>query len=476
MELISFTLFFLIIICIIGFLAVRKRQNTKTDYFLANQNVSPYMLALSSNASKFSGFIFAGFMGIAYLDGTKALWLTFGLFFGSLLSIAYVVWHLGRMNTGGWAFSLGELITTSWHGKNCIILRRIIGLFIIIFLSIYGAAQLRAGGKVLEVALQQPTYIGILLSTFVIVFYCWSGGIRASIWTDAMQFCIMTLSLLLILTVAIIKEGGPSQLLNNFLATGIDEVKLIPQNLSIGGYPGWLLFCIGSIGFGMSAIGQPHVMVRGMICNNRNIKTFIILNYLFEFIFLVLCLLVGLSTRVILKDMNGFDQELALFLSAKELLPPIAIGFILAGILAATLSTADSQILCCCAAFMRDLPKQPKKSLSHAKIGTLSFALLATLIALFAPGNVFSLVAFAYAGLGTSIGSVLILRFLNVPISEWGAILVALSGGITVILWCYLGLNQYLFEGIPGFISASLIYHILMRFPIFHIKSGFISN
>lgn len=462
MELISFTLFFFVIILIIGFLAIRQSQKTKTDYFLANQNVSPYMLALSSNASKFSGFIFAGFMGVAYLDGTKALWLTFGLFVGSLLSIAYAIWHLGRMNANGWALSLGELITTSWLGQNYMTLRKIIGLFTIFFLSIYGAAQLRAGGKVLEVALEQPVYVGILLCTSAILFYSWSGGIRASIWTDALQFCVMTFSLLLILTVALIKEGGPVSLFNSFLATGSDDVRWIPQSLSIGGYPGWLLFCIGSIGFGASGIGQPHVLVRGMICKDRDLKTFIILNYLFEGLFLVLCLLVGLSTRVILKDVSGFDQELALFLSAKELLHPVAVGFILAGILSATLSTADSQILCCSGAFMRDLPRRPKDSVSHAKLGTLSFALLATLIALFAPGNIFSLVSFAYAGLGTSIGSVLILRFLNAPITEWGAILVALSGGMAVVLWCALGLNTYLYEGVFGFTMAFLTYHLLI--------------
>ena len=381
MDSISFTLFFLTIICVIAFLAMQRCQNTKKDYFLADQNISPWMLALSSNASKYSGFIFAGFMGLAYLDGTKALWFIFGIAFGSLFSMAYAVWHLRRMNTGGWALSLGELITTSWHGKDYMILRRAIGIFIIIFLSIYGAAQFRAAGKILEVALQQPTYVGILLSAAVIIFYCWSGGIRASIWTDAIQFIVMTLSLLLILVVTVIKEGGPSHLLNSFLATGTDEVMFIPQNLSIGGYPGWLLFCISSIGFGACGIGQPHILIRGMICNNHNIKKFIILHGLFEIIFLILCLLVGLSTRVILKDISGFDQELALFLSAKELLSPIAVGFILAGILSSTLSTADSQILCCCASLMRDLPSRPKHSLNQAKIGTLGFALLATLIA-----------------------------------------------------------------------------------------------
>ena len=464
MELASFTVFFLIMISLIGFLAIRKSQKTKTDYFLANQNISPLMLALSSNASKFSGFMFAGFMGMAYLHGTKALWFSLGLFVGSLLSMAYILWHLGRMNANGQALSLGELIATSWHGKDYIFLKKMIGLLIIVFLSIYGAAQLRAGGKVLEVALQQPTYVGILLSTLVILFYCWAGGIRASVWTDVIQFIVMTLSLLLILVFAVIKAGGIEKLFNSFLATGTDEVMWIPQTLSVGGYEGWLLFCAGSIGFGLSAIGQPHVLVRGMICKYHHLKAFIILNYLFEGLFLLLCLCVGLSTRVILKNMDIPDQELALFLSAQELLPPIAVGVILAGILSATLSTADSQILCCSAALMRDLSQKPYHSLRYAKMGTISFALLATLIALFAPGNVFSLVTFAYAGLGASIGSILVLRFLNANISQQGVILVAFVGGMTTVLWSYLGFDQYLYAGIPGFIVAFLAYRVLMSF------------
>ena len=190
----------------------------------------------------------------------------------------------------------------------------------------------------------------------------------------------------------------------------------------------------------------------------QDTKKFIIANYTFEALFIILFTLVGLSTRVILQDMSAFEPELALFLSAKEMLPPLAVGFVLAGAFSSTLSTADSQILSCSASLMRDLPEPPKQSLFQAKAGTVGVACAATLLALFAEQNIFSLVAFAYAGLGASIGSVLVLRLLNDSISEWGAFLVALVGGTTVIAWNMLGLNSYINESVPGFSAALLVY------------------
>ncbi len=106
------------------------------------------------------------------------------LLLGHFLVYALTVYHLQYMNSSGWALSIGELLTF-WNGENRVLLRRFIGLLTLFFLSFYAAAQLKAGGMALEVALGQPLYVGILLSTAIILFYCWSGGIRASIWTDS---------------------------------------------------------------------------------------------------------------------------------------------------------------------------------------------------------------------------------------------------------------------------------------------------
>lgn len=474
MILASFIIFSVGLSLVIGLFASRKSHKTEQDYFLAGQTISPYILALSSAASKFSGFMFAGFMGLAYSQGIKAVWFGLGLITGHFLSYAFTVTRLQKMNEGGWALSIAELITF-WNGENRVLLRRFIGLLTLFFLAIYAAAQLKAGGKALEVALEQPAYVGILLSTVVILFYCWSGGIRASIWTDTAQVLIMCVSLLLILIMAINNEGGFGHFYSSFLATappGSDQVALIPKNLSTGGIEGLGLYLLGCISLGVATIGQPHILIRPMALQSpRDTKKFIVTNYLFEIFFIALVILVGLSTRIILQGMgSSFDPELSLFITATKLLPPVAIGFILAGAFSSTLSTADSQIISCSASLLRDLPEPPKDSLLLAKIGTVIITVIATVTALFAQKNIFTLVTFAFAGLGASIGSLLVLRLAQSKISELGALLVALAGGTTVILWEIFQLKPYINSAFPGFTMAFITY------LVFTLLSRFWSN
>ena len=465
MMLLSFLVCFVGVSGLIGFFAAKKSRKSEKDYFLGGQTTSPYLLALSSSASYYSGFMFAGFMGMAFDQGTAVIWFGAGSTVGYILVYRHVVRRVQYMNSEGWALSIGELITF-WHGRNLMWLRRLIGVIIIFFLSFYAAAQLKTGGTALHVAFGWPIYTGILMSTAMILFYCWAGGIRASIWTDAAQVLAMTLSLLLIFFTVVWNEGGFVNLFHSFMATAPldspDEVALIPQNLSvIGGYPGWMLSVLGALGVGLCAIGQPHVLVRAMaLGSKKDAKKFIACNYTCEIIFYVIFLLVGLSTRVILKDASSFDPELALFKSAFEILPPIFVGFILAGTFSATLSTADSQILSCSASLLRDIPEPPKESLILAKTGTVFFCFLSAAIALFAKENIFSLVIFAFSGLGASIGSILVLRFFNVKIPEWVGILIVLTGGATVVIWNVQGLSAYLNEGVPGLICAFAVFFI----------------
>ena len=463
----SFLIFSVGMSFIIGLLASKKSEKSERDYFIGGQNLSPYVLALSSSASKFSGFMFAGFMSLAYISGTACIWLGLGLVIGNILVYGFTVKRIQDLNTGGWALSVAELVTF-WNGENRVWLRRFMGFITLFFLAIYAAAQLKAAGRILEISLDQPVYVGIILSTIVIAFYCWSGGIRASIWTDVAQVVVMTLSLAVIFIVAAMKEGGLFELLARFMETaplGSDQVKFFPKNLSVGGWTGWILYLIGGIGVGICSLGQPHILIRPMALKGpSDVKKFVITNYLFEFLFIILVILVGLSTRVILKDVGSFDGELALFKSALVLLPPAFVGFVLAGAFSSTLSTADSQILSCSSSLLRDIPEPPRTSLAIAKMGTIGITVIATIIALFGQKNIFSLVLFAFSGLGASIGSVLILRMFNSNISQWGALGVALTGGLTVVLWDILGMNSYMAAGIPGFAAAFLFYGIVTAF------------
>ncbi len=457
MVLFSFLLILVGITGVIGFMAARRSRRVERDYFLASQDVSPYMLALSGSASKFSGFMFAGFMGAAYAGGTMVIWIAFGLIVGSFISYWLTIFRLQAMNQGGWALSLGELITFQ-DGENRVWLRRVIGLLTLFFLSVYAAAQLKAGGKALEVALGQPVYVGIVLSAVIILFYCWAGGIRASIWTDAAQVTIMTASMAILLIVATAKEGGVVAMYQAFMASapaGSDQTTLLPQNLSIGGYGGLTLFILGMLGYGLGSFGQPHVLARAMaLAERQDAKKFFVTSCVFDTLFLVLSTLVALSTRVILKSAEDFDAELALFLSTQAILPAAAVGLVLAGVFSSTLSTADSQIISCSASLSRDLPEPPSESMLLAKAGTVIIALVATAIALWADKSIFVLVVFAFNGMGTSIGTLLLLRLFNVSIPEWGGLLIVLAASGTVIIWVMLGLSRIVGESVPGFIAA----------------------
>ena len=468
---VSFLFFFLASTYPIGLWAARKSRHSETDYFLANQMVSPYVLALSSSASHFSGFMFAGFMGMAYANGTAVIWYSVGFLTGYCCLYGFVTSRLQTMNIGGWALSVAELITF-WHGENRVWLRRFIGFITLFFLSFYAAAQLKTSSKALEAALGYSPYMGVALSMGVILFYCWSGGIKASIWTDVAQVSLMTLSLVVILVKAASESGGVANLFHGFMQTGVGDanaVALFPQNLSIGGFSGLGMFVLGFIAVGSCVIGQPHVLIRAMAVKDpRDIKKFVRASYALQIGFTCLCILVGLCTRVILQDIVNFDSEQALFLSARAMLPAVAAGFVLAGVFSASVSTADSQILSCSASLMRDFPDPPSNSLRGAKVGTMSVTVVAALLALFAEDSIFSLMVFSYSGLGVSIGGLIVLRIFNASISEVGAIVVASVGFATVVIWDKLGLDTYAATGLPGFLMFFLTYFATR--PFFRLR------
>ena len=451
---ISFLFFFLAITCPIGLWAARKSRKTGTDYFLASRSVSPYLLALSGTASLYSGFMFAGYMGMAYSNGTAVIYMSLGMMMGYFSCYAFVTSRLQKLNVGGWALSLGELVTFC-YGENRVWLRRFIGLVTIFFLTFYAAAQLKTGGKALNVALDYSPLVGMALSVGVILFYCWSGGIRASIWTDAVQAVLMLSSVIMIVMLTVAEAGGVAAFWQKFLATssvgGVETVSFFPQNLSIGGWSGLLFFLAGYVATGFCVMGQPHVLIRAMATQGVDAKKFIRASLLFALSFEFVFVLAGLCTRVVLQDVTQFDPEQALFLSARHMLPAVAVGFLLAGAFSAALSTADSQILSCSASVMRDLAEPPSGSLWGAKLGTLGVTLMAALLSYFGSDNVFSLVVFAYTGLGVSIGGLLVLRFFHANISEVGSIIVASLGLITVIAWDRMGMTTYMPTSIPGF-------------------------
>jgi len=218
-----------------------------------------------------------------------------------------------------------------------------------------------------------------------------------------------------------------------------------------------VLFAAGWLFAGLSVIGQPHVMVRFMTLNDSNSMRRARIWYYFWFsAFYCLATSVGLLSRVFLGEVGDFDAELALPTMALELLPPVLVGLVLAGIFAATMSTADSLVLSCSAAITHDLlPHRVERTLL-IKITTLGITGCALLLALFEHQSVFSLVIMAWSGLASAFAPLLIALCLRRKPSQPLSITVVIIGLSVALIWRYLGWHEAVYEGLPGSASGLL--------------------
>jgi sodium/proline symporter len=332
-------------------------------------------------------------------------------------------------------------------------------LITIVFLGTYAAEQLLAGSKALNSLFGWDYAWGIIIGTIIVVVYCFSGGIRASIWTDSVQTIVMIGALLLLFFVAIFAGGGVSNIFTNLEQMDASLVALFPSNLAWGFLP----FFIGWLVAGFGAVGQPHIVVRAMALDSaenmnkaRNIRT------ICGFITAFTAIFIGFAARTILPNLR--DPELALLDLSQELLPGILVGVMLAGLFAATISTADSQILSCSAALTQDLFPELAKSYKYAKIGTLVVSAIVLIIALVNNESVFALTIFAWSILASGLGVLLMLRCYEKPVSTPVAIAIMISG-IAVSLFWRLGweLSDAIYEVFPGMAAGFIVYLVLVK-------------
>ncbi len=447
----------------IGLLAIRRRTATTDDYLVAGRSVSPWLTGLSSAATNNSGFMFIGLLGFTYRFGVQAIWLQTGWIVGDLIAWLWVHQRVRAVSGERGAASVPTLLATDRDGRITRPIAVAAGMLTFLFLAGYAAAQLKAGSTALTALFGWAPEIGILLGIVIVVAYCFSGGLRASIWTDAAQALVMVGSLGALLAFAIVEVGGPGALWQSLERADPSLVAWFPDGLAFG----FALYALGFVFGGLGVIGQPHILIRSMAIRSsddipraRNV-------YFAWFVpFSAAAVLVGLYGRVLLPDLlTGVPPEQAAVAAEQSLpslavllLPKVLLGALLAGVFAATMSTADSQILSCSAAITQDIAPKLRTSYAASKIATLAVAALALTIALTAPQSVFSLVLGAWSALGASLGPLLIVRLLGWPLPTPRAIVMMASGIATVFLW---GRSSYagdIFELLPGMAVPVLVY------------------
>ncbi len=448
-------LFFLALFVVVGTLSMRRKRTKVDDYLLASRQVNPWLAGLSSVATNNSGYMFIGLIGYAYAEGIAASWLVIGWLVGDLVAWYLIHPQLRRESDTSPAETVGGLIVETVRGPRRPVLIAL-GLVTLTFLATYAAAQLNAGSKALYVMFDWPVEVGALLGAGLVLVYSYAGGIRASIWTDAAQAAVMIVAMAALAALCLIEIGGPADLFRALEAIDPTLTDPIPRDLRFG----FALFLAGWFMAGLGVAGQPHILIRTMAMESRRaVRTARRVYFAWYVPFATMAVLVALAARVLLPDSGAFDAELALPLLAEELMPGLLVGLVLASVFAATISTADSQLLTSAATITQDLFPGVGQSYMKVKLGTAGVTLAALVVVFFAPSNVFDLVIVAWSGLAAGLGPLMVLRLYRVPVGHRTALaMIAVGVGVAALWGLGLGLTDDIYEVLPATAAAFLTF------------------
>jgi sodium/proline symporter len=445
----------------VGMASMLVKQDTTDDYLVAGRGMHPALAALSAVSTWNSGYMFIGFIGFTYMMGFNVIWLGIVSTIGQVVAWAWLYKFIQKEGQERGVRSLSSLVAEKAGAPEA----KLAAVLSVLFLSIYAAAQLTSGGKALYVMMGWNEMIGILIGFVLVVAYCYAGGIRASIWTDAVQSCVMIVGSTILCWIALKEVGGFSGLTSGLETADPVLVNFLPPDLKFGFSLWAFAFFLGGLG----VAGQPQVVSRVMtLGTDSDRKQAMVWFFVWQTPFIVLMLIIGLASRVLFSE-GSFDPELGLPVLAMETMPAFGVGMILASIFAATMSTADSQVLACTAAITDDIKPEWRERYFATKMVTLVVAAFATMISiggLYIPGgdSVFVLVVLAVYGLGGIFIPLLTIRWMGYIPDTTHSLVMMGSAFVGVIGWSFLGFAgaDGIFPSVPG-MGAAFIAHFVMN-------------
>lgn len=455
---VSFALYNLLIIGI-GLYSTKLKKETIEDFVLANRELGPWASALSASASSESGWVMLGLVGMAFVDGAAAFWIVPGIALGYIFNWYYLAEKLRKATAENGAVTIPQYIALRF-GKDSETLKLVSSTIIIIAMLGYVAAQMNAAGKAFDATFSLPYWMGVVIGAGIILIYTVFGGFRAVCWTDIIQSSFMFVALLVIPFVILYQLGGFS----NF----IDIIQLSnPDFLSItAGKSGFTLigFVVGFLGIGLGYPGQPHILARFMAAKDEStIHTGSLIALTWMTFVYVGAIFFGMFAKAYFGTIA--DPEQALPLAVNEMLSPVMGGFVIAAIVSAICSTADSQLIVVSTIFSRDiLPMFSSKKISDLKktividkIVLIVLAVISVFFALTKNRVIFDFVLYAWSVLGASFGPVVILGLVWKKATKAGAISGMITGLIVTVVWKDVAvLKNLVYELVPAFILATL--------------------
>ncbi|UCE25446.1 MAG: sodium/proline symporter [Candidatus Zixiibacteriota bacterium] len=445
----------------IGLYSTRLRKKTTDDFVLANRELGPWASSLSASASAESGWVMLGLVGEAYLFGAAAFWIVPGIAAGYIFNWYIIAERLRKATASAQAVTLPQYIEHRF-GAGSAALRNVAVAIITLAMLGYVAAQMNAAGKAFDAVFSLPYWLGVLAGAAIILTYTVTGGFRAICWTDIIQASFMFVALIVMPFVVLSSLGGYSGFLSR---VEISDPDLLTFNYGKVGFA-MVGFIVGLLGIGLGYPGQPHVLSRFMATkDSRSVKkggtialTWMVLVYLGAVFF-------GLFAKAYFGVLD--DPEQALPLAVGEFLPPILGGFVIAAIVSAICSTADSQLIVISTTISRDVipylrkRKSPGETSEFVRVQRLDrwvLVILAAISIVFALTEnrvIFEFVLYAWSGLGAAFGPVVILGLLWKKANRAGALAGMITGaGVTVIWRNVPALKSIVYELVPAFILA----------------------
>lgn len=446
----------------IGWYAYQRTSNS-SDYFLGGRNLGPWPAALSAGASDMSGWLLLGLPGYAYASGIEAIWLAGGLLVGTWANWLVSAKRLRTYSiTTDNALTLPEFISRRFNDKSKLV-QTISAFFILLFFLFYTSSGLVAGGKLFETVFSLDYTYALIIGTVCVVSYTLFGGFLAVSWTDLVQGLLMSAALLIVPIAAM--QGGFTQL-------GSDLHNINPELLTLfndaKGEPLSWIAIVSLIAWGLGYFGQPHILARFKATrSNKDLNTARRIAVTWTALSMFGAMLVGVVGLIYVNSTMGgelADGEKIFMLLVNAMFHPVIAGILLAAILAAIMSTADSQLLVSSSALAEDFYKQlirpqatSQEVVMIGRIGVVVLSLIALFLALNPDSSVLGLVSYAWAGFGAAFGPVLVLSLYWKRMNRNGALAGIIVGGVTIVIWKQLSGGLFeLYEIVPGIIFASI--------------------
>jgi len=454
---ITFALYLIFMLAIGGYFY--RKTNNLSDYVLGGRSLNSWVTSMSAQASDMSGWLLLGLPGYVYLSGFEAIWLIFGLMIGTYLNWKFIAKRL-RLFTelANDSITLPDYFENRF-ADNSHLLRIVSAIFILIFFLIYTASGFVAGAKLFNTVFDINYTYALIVGVIVIISYTFLGGFNAVSWTDFFQGLLMLFAIVIIPIIGIFTIGGIDITFNTI--NNINPALLDPL-VDVDNQPLSLLTLISLLAWGLGYFGQPHILSRFMaITSPTAVKTSRRIAMIWVIFSLIGAMFVGLVGRAYFSEPLA-DSEQVFMLLVNVLTHPWIAGVLLAAILAAVMSTADSQLLVTASSLTQDFYKvllrknaSQKELILISRLTVLGVALIAFFIALDPNSSVLALVAYAWAGFGAAFGPLVILSLFWEKMTAKGALAGIITGGLTVILWKQFSGGIFdVYELAPGFLCA----------------------